>query len=86
MKTKPIFVFEDGSISMKVSGYSPSEIGSVELTFRDDDLGYSEDVFRTARLDRSEVVEMRDWLDEWLKKTAQPSPSVAVNDVGGRDA
>lgn len=68
MKTSPIFIFEDGSISMKVSGYSSSEIGSVQLTFREDILGWSEDNFRTAQLDQAEVVEMRDWLNEWLAK------------------
>ena len=73
MKRNAHLAFDDGSISMKVSGYDPAKIGSAELSFREDVLGWSDcNHYRTAQVARSEAVEIRDWLNEWLTEAGVP--------------
>lgn len=63
MKITRTMSFEGGAISVKLSGYAPAEVGSGFLTFRDDDLDYEEDNYRQARIAKSELIAIRDFLN-----------------------
>jgi hypothetical protein len=71
VKKLETLVFDGGHLSIKIDGFSVPEIGNGEIVFRDDDLNYEEDNYRVARLDKSDLICIRDFLNRIFPEGAK---------------
>jgi hypothetical protein len=78
-KTMPTLVFEDGTISIRLSGYGAENGGGIftfdETTVRWHEHDNRSGSYLTVEIAKSEMIELRDWLTDQLKKV---TPSATV--------